>query len=268
MTPDETRVMSTDPLDDPVARQYERWVYPEPIADLPAWLEHNWQWFDPSHAHVLMWPDRPLVPGMDILVAGCGTNQAAVIAFTNPGARVLGIDVSRASLGHNRALADAHAMANLELLHLPIEQVGDLGRDFDLIISTGVLHHMADPAGGMSALGRCLRPEGVLALMLYARTGRVGVEMLQAAFRDMGLAQDDASVQVVRQVIDGLPPDHPVRAYPGIAPDLGSDAWTWWMQRDWCSRTGSSEPPTTPCPAGARRPMPPLRPCPSGASGR
>ena len=216
--------MTPGPLDDAVAQQYERWVYPEPIADLPAWLEHNWQWFDPSHAHVLMWPDRPRAPGMDILVAGCGTNQAAVIAFTNPGARVLGIDVSQASLGHNRALADAHAMANLELLQLPIEQVGDLGRDFDLIISTGVLHHMADPAEGMSALGRCLRADGVLAIMLYARTGRVGVEMLQAAFRDMGLAQDAASVRVVRQVIDGLPADHPVRAYLGIAPDLGSDA--------------------------------------------
>jgi hypothetical protein len=29
--------MTANPLDDAVSRQYERWVYPEPIADLPAW---------------------------------------------------------------------------------------------------------------------------------------------------------------------------------------------------------------------------------------
>ena len=30
--------MTTDPLADAVSRQYERWVYPEPIEDLPGWL--------------------------------------------------------------------------------------------------------------------------------------------------------------------------------------------------------------------------------------
>jgi hypothetical protein len=42
-----------NPLADVVSGQYERWVYPEPIRDLPAWLAGNWQWFDPSHAHRL-----------------------------------------------------------------------------------------------------------------------------------------------------------------------------------------------------------------------
>ena len=49
--------MTTDPLDDAVARQYQQWVYPEPILNLPAWLVDNWQWFDPSHAHRVMWRD-------------------------------------------------------------------------------------------------------------------------------------------------------------------------------------------------------------------
>ena len=70
--------MNVDPLADVVADQYQKWRYPEPILDLPGWLAGNWQWFDPSHAHRLFWPDQNVRPDLDILVAGCGTNQAAV----------------------------------------------------------------------------------------------------------------------------------------------------------------------------------------------
>jgi SAM-dependent methyltransferase len=216
--------VTSDPLSDAVSSQYQRWRYPEPIVDLPAWLENNWQWFDPSHSHRMFWPERDQVNGLDILVAGCGTNQAAVLAYTNPGARILAIDVSEPSLDHHRDLKRKYALENLELRLLPIEQAQSLGREFDLIISTGVLHHMADPAAGMSALAGCLRVDGVAAIMLYAHYGRIGVEMLQGVFKEMGLGQDEASVAVVREVLASLPQDHPVQSYLAIAPDLGSDA--------------------------------------------
>lgn len=216
--------MTTDPLGDVVSQQYEKWVYPSPIEDLDEWLQSRWQWFDPSHAHRLMWPDRDYRLGMDILVAGCGTHQAAVIAYTNPSARVVAIDVSSASLDHHRWLKDTHDLANLALHQLPIEDVASLDRDFDLIITTGVLHHMADPAAGMRALAECLRPEGVLAVMLYASYGRIGVQMMQAVFKDIGLQQDDASLTVVRDAISQVGPLHPLASYLQIAPDLADDA--------------------------------------------
>lgn len=212
------------PRSDVVAGQYERWVYPEPIRDLPAWLEHSWQWADPSHSHRLFWPDRETADDLDILVAGCGANQAAILAFTNPGSRVTGIDVSGPSLDHHRVLKDRYALDNLELELLPIEEVTTLGRDFDLIVSTGVLHHLADPVAGLAALGGCLRTDGVISLMLYARYGRLGVEMLQGVFRDVGLGQDGASVELVKDALAVLPDDHPLQSYLGIAPDLAYDA--------------------------------------------
>lgn len=212
------------PLDDVVAQQYERWMYPAPIFDLPAWLENHWQWFDPSHAHRLFWPDRSYPEGLDILVAGCGTNQAAVIAYTNPTARVVAIDVSDASLGHHRHLQKTYALDNLELHRLPIEEVASLDRDFDLIISTGVLHHLDDPQRGMDALAQCLRADGVLAVMLYATHGRIGVQMMQSVFSELGLGQDERAVDMVRAALPALDPAHPLVSYLGIAPDLDDDA--------------------------------------------
>ena len=216
--------MTDSPRADVVARQYEKWQYPEPIKNLETWLSNNWQWFDPSHAHRILWPDRPLQPDLDILIAGCGTNQAAVFAYTNRASKVVAIDVSQPSLDHSKYLKDKYALKNLELRLLPIEEAPTLEQKFDLIVSTGVLHHMAEPKVGMKALADCLKPDGVAAIMLYARYGRAGVELLQAIFRDLGLKQDEESLRIVKETIAALAPSHPVKSYISIAPDLQFDA--------------------------------------------
>ena len=216
--------MTISPLNDFVSAQYSRWTYPQPILDISIWAENNWQWFDPSHAHRMFWPDKDYKPDLDILVAGCGTNQAAIVAFNNPKAKIVAIDISQPSLDHHAYLKAKHSLKNLELRRLPIEDLQTLGCDFDLIISTGVLHHLASPETGMSALASCLRPDGVAAIMLYARFGRTGVEMLQSVFREMGLEQNETSLLMVREALKVLPQDHPLHGYLKLAPDLQYDA--------------------------------------------
>jgi SAM-dependent methyltransferase len=216
--------VNNDARADVVGRQYERWRYPHPIEDLEAWTVSHWEWFDPVHAHRILWPDQEYKPDLDILIAGCGTNQAAVFAFTNRAAKVVAVDISQSSLDHQQYLKDKHGLRNLELRLLPVQELSTLGLDFDLVVSTGVLHHMADPLAGMKALAGCLRRDGALAVMLYAKYGRIGVELLESVFRELGLRQDDASVQIVKDTISALPPDHPVQSYLKIARDLQSDA--------------------------------------------
>lgn len=216
--------MKNDPRADIVSRQYERWQYPAPIQDLEPWVQNNWQWYDPNHAQRILWPSKEYEPNLDILVAGCGTNQAAVFAYTNPAAKIVAVDISQPSLDHHVYLKKKHRLSNLELHLLPIEELPTLERDFDLIVSTGVLHHLADPTAGMNALAQCLRSDGAVALMLYAKYGRAGVEVLQSIFRDLGLGQDEASVRKVKDAIASLPAGHPVQSYLRVAPDLKFDA--------------------------------------------
>ena len=209
--------MTDNPRADVVSRQYERYRYPQPIQDLEAWLANNWEWFDPSHAHRVLWPDREYKPDLDILIAGCGTNQAAVFAFMNPDAKVVAVDISQPSLDHQQYLKDKHGLFNLELHRLPIEELPSLGLDFDLIVSTGVLHHLADPQAGMNAVAGCLRPDGAMGVMLYAKYGRIGIELLQADFRDLGLGQNESSIAMVRQTLSLLPAGHPVQQLSELA---------------------------------------------------
>jgi SAM-dependent methyltransferase len=216
--------LGTDPRNDVVARQYQQWLYPAPIRDLAEWSAGNFEWIDPVHAHRIYWPDREYNADMDILVAGCGTNQAACFAFTNPSAKVVATDVSQPSLDHQQYLKDKHGLKNLELHLLPIEDLAVLGLDFDLVVSTGVLHHMADPREGMAALASRLRRDGVVSAMVYGKYGRIGVDLLASVFNQLGLGQDGSSVKMVRDTIAVLPADHPVESYLKFAWDLRSDA--------------------------------------------
>jgi SAM-dependent methyltransferase len=206
-----------------VARQYQRWVYPPPIQDLDEWNATNFDWTDPVHAHRIYWPDREYPADLDILVAGCGANQAAYFAFTNPSAKIVAIDVSQPSLDHLQYLQDKHGLRNVELHLLPIEELSTLGLDFDLVVCSGVLHHLADPAKGMQALAGCLRRDGVASVMLYGKYGRIGVDLLASVFGELGLGQDDSSVQVVKETIPLLPADHPVLGFLKNSQDLNAD---------------------------------------------
>ncbi len=208
-----------------VARQYSAYVYPKPINDLAAAIAAGGvDVSDPRHFHLRYWPDRPYRPGMRILVAGCGTNQAAHLAFTNKGADVLGLDLSAPSIEHQQFLKARHGLSNLRLRQMDLRQVGDLGETFDLVVSTGVLHHLPDPVAGLRELGRVLSPEGAMHVMLYGRYARLGVYMMQEMFKRLRVGQSEADIAFVRQVLAALPRDHSLNWHRHRSGDLEHDA--------------------------------------------
>jgi SAM-dependent methyltransferase len=201
----------TNPL---VAQQYTEWTYPEPITDIAAWkAEGNHQICDPSLHHALLWPERPYSPDLCILVAGCGTSQAAILAHGNPAATVIGIDLSATSLEYSAALKEKHKLSNLELRQMDLHDAALIGQKFDLIYSTGVLHHLPNPQAGLERLRDVLADHGVMCLMLYGKYLRTGVYWIQEALRRMGIAQTKADIAFTRALIGSLPPWHAAQAY-------------------------------------------------------
>jgi SAM-dependent methyltransferase len=197
---------------DPVSEFYTRHPYPPPVANLDrardAWRDENRH----RAEYHLIWPRRPYRANLDILVAGCGTWQAAKYAVCRPDARVVGIDVSASSIEHTARLKQRYNLTNLELRWLALEHVGELGRSFDLIVCTGVLHHLADPDAGLCALRAGLRAGGALDLMVYAPYGRVGVYMLQDYCRRLRIATSDPEIRNLVATLQALPQSHPLVA--------------------------------------------------------
>tara|TARA_Y100000588_G_scaffold382309_1_gene469530 strand:- start:162 stop:2531 length:2370 start_codon:yes stop_codon:yes gene_type:complete len=113
---------------------------------------------------------------LDILVAGTGTGQHPIETATRMrNCRVLGIDLSIASLGYTARKIAELKISNIELLHGDILDINCLGRSFDMIESVGVLHHMGDPLKGLRMLTNCLKPGGVMRLGFYSEVARRSV---------------------------------------------------------------------------------------------
>jgi SAM-dependent methyltransferase len=163
----------------------------------------------------LFWPTRSDLAGLRVLDAGCGTGLSAVsIARDHPEMEVVGIDLSETSLGHAQALADRFGVgSNLQLRALPIEDVGALGKQFDYIIASGVIHHLESPVRGLRALAEVLTPTGGISLMVYGTYGRAGVYIVQDALRLVGAGADFPELAAMaRTLLKQLPPDHPFNA--------------------------------------------------------
>src|SRR5215216_4521852 len=123
---------------DPIREFYTSHPYPPPLQNLDR-ARDLWQDENVHRAEYhLLWPGQEYRADFDVLVAGCGTWQAAKFALTHPKARVVGIDVSPTSLQHTDNLKRQYSLTNLEARQLTIENVAELDQQFDLIVCTGV----------------------------------------------------------------------------------------------------------------------------------
>jgi 2-polyprenyl-3-methyl-5-hydroxy-6-metoxy-1,4-benzoquinol methylase len=203
-----------------VAAQYERYIYPPPLDDLSgAAARAKTERADPKYFSAHLWPEGRPRNNLRILSAGCGTSQAAHLAYNNPDCTVTGIDLSEGSLAHQRRLVERHGLKNIRLERRDILEIGRSDERFDLIVCTGVLHHMERPEDGLRALASALSPRGALYAMVYATARRAGVYVLQDLFRRLGVAQDESGIAFVRQVLKELPAHHYARWFlpePGV----------------------------------------------------
>jgi SAM-dependent methyltransferase len=195
---------------DPVSEFYTNHPYPTPLDNLDR-ARDLWQDQNVHRAEFhLFWPNKEYRPDLDVLVAGCGTWQSAKFALCHPAASVTGIDLSPTSLEHTEALKKKHELANLATRQLAIENAHKLDHEFDLIVCTGVLHHLVDPDAGLRSLRSVLKPDGAMYLMLYAPYGRTGVAMLQDYCRKLAIGTSEQEINDLTALLKALPQHHPL----------------------------------------------------------
>jgi 2-polyprenyl-3-methyl-5-hydroxy-6-metoxy-1,4-benzoquinol methylase len=229
MTQQEAKTSAKNDPADEVRAFYESHPYPAPLTDLD---RHREIYRNPDRRRalsLLLWPTEQPRANRKILVAGCGSSQAAIHALREPDARITAIDISETSLRYTRGLQRKYGLRNLKLRRLAIEQVEELGAKFDQIVCTGVLHHLRDPDLGLRSLRNVLMPNGAMHLMVYATYGRAGIYMMQEYCRLLGVSTTAEELRDLGITIGGLSSDHPIagvakRAKDFTQPDALADA--------------------------------------------
>jgi ubiquinone/menaquinone biosynthesis C-methylase UbiE len=157
--------------------------------------------------------------GKVILDAGCGSGyKCLLLAEANPGAKIVGIDLSEPSVEMARQRLKFHQFENTEFHAMLLEDLPSLGLQFDYINCDEVLYLLPDPVAGLQAMQAVLKPEGILRTNLHSSLQRAAFYRAQEMFKQMGLMDsnpEEFEMNLVREVMQAL--------HDGV--DLKSRAW-------------------------------------------
>jgi len=141
----------------------------------------------------------------DILIAGCGTGQQPIeTAQQYLRSRVLAIDLSLTSICYAKRKTVELGLTSIEYAQADILKLGTLNRHFDLIESSGVLHHLGDPWAGWRVLLSLLRPGGFMRLGFYSETARRDIVRGRTFIEQQGYGRNADDIRRCRQALIGL----------------------------------------------------------------
>lgn len=156
---------------------YPRWLHlPRPPARFDAGLMLKSRF---PHLGALL---RPVGP-MQILMPGVGTGRHALWAAARyDSVEITAVDLSLRSLGYAPQMAERYQINNVTFEQADILAISG---QYDRIECTGVLHHLKRPEKGFRRLASCLKPGGVIQVMVYAEANRKDIYRLRSAIKDV-----------------------------------------------------------------------------------
>lgn len=192
-----------DDVSEKVRAQYEENPYPR-------WsrIFAETQPLPVDHYIGMRFPGVPYKPlghrALDVLVAGCGTGQHAIQrALQFRSANILAIDLSLSSLSYAIRKTKELGLANLHYAQADILAL-ESGRTFDVVDSSGVLHHLKEPLTGWRRLAGLVRPGGLMHIGLYSATARRDINTARELLAKQGRDYSVAEVRRLRSEVASL----------------------------------------------------------------
>ncbi len=199
---------STDNLEK-IRQQFDQAPYPRtPLERSPDNDPYLLYTHSLTTAHYLR--HREVISTQDklILDAGCGTGYTSlVLAAANPGAKVVGIDISTVSIDLAQKRAAFHGYENVEFHTLGIDELAQLGLAFDYINCDEVLYLLPDTQLGLTMMRSHLNPQGIIRTNLHSYYQRQDYFQAQELFKLMGLqdrSPQQQEIEMVRGTMAGL----------------------------------------------------------------
>ena len=136
-----------------------------------------------------------------ILIAGCGTGQHSIETasrFSN--CHVTAVDLSLASLAYAQRKSTELGFTNIEYLQADILKLHQLSKEFDIIESVGVLHHMDEPMAGWRVLVDLLKPGGLMKIGLYSELARQHIVKARREIASLGIGTSATEIRNFREL--------------------------------------------------------------------
>jgi len=126
--------------------------------------------------------DRAIPRDARIAEIGCGTGHTSL--YLASGNRlIVGADLARESLTLAAAAARRFGLDRVQFVETDLLAAGLRPGAFDVVYSSGVLHHTPNPRAAFARLARLARPGGMIVLGLYNAFARLPMRMRRVVAR-------------------------------------------------------------------------------------
>jgi 2-polyprenyl-3-methyl-5-hydroxy-6-metoxy-1,4-benzoquinol methylase len=193
-------------LQDKIRQQFDSVPYPNvpaeqaPKHDANALYIHNLN--TPFYLRNQTLVDSDEVTILDI---GCGSGyKTLLLAEANPGATIVGIDLSEKSLELAQQRLTHYGFTQTQFHTLPLEHVTQLGLEFDYINCDEVLYLVPDLVQALKSMKAVLKPRGILRSNLHSLYQRQHFFRAQELFTLMGLMQGNPAETEINTVLETL----------------------------------------------------------------
>jgi SAM-dependent methyltransferase len=129
--------------------------------------------------------DEAIAGDARIVDVGCGTGQMSLF-LARADRLVVGADLTRASLRLGAAAARRFGLDRVLFVETDLQRPGLAAGAFDVVFSSGTLHHTPDPSGSFARLARLARPGGTVVLGIYNAIARLPLRLRRGIARLSG----------------------------------------------------------------------------------
>jgi SAM-dependent methyltransferase len=126
--------------------------------------------------------DRAIPADARIADIGCGTGQMSLyLARTDR--VIVAADLSRAALTLGAGAARRYGVERVQFVEADLRRPGLKPGAFDVVFSSGVLHHTPHPRAAFGALTELARPGGIVVVGVYNAVARIPLRIRRAVAR-------------------------------------------------------------------------------------
>ena len=143
-----------------------------PFPDYPPRASLSWLRARAERSEFARLIDRAIPADARVLEIGCGTGQMSLY-LAHAHRVVVGADLTRASLKLGAAAARRFHLDKVQFIETDLHCPGIREGSFDVVYSSGVLHHTPDPRAAFARIVHLVRPGGMIVLGLYNAFARI-----------------------------------------------------------------------------------------------
>jgi SAM-dependent methyltransferase len=143
-----------------------------PFPDYPRRATLSWLRRRAERSEFAKLIDRAIPGDARIVEIGCGTGQMSLY-LASANRIVIGADLTRASLRLGVDAARRFDLDQVQFIETDLHHPGLRAGAFDVVYSSGVLHHTPDPRAAFASIVRLARPGGMIVVGVYNAFARI-----------------------------------------------------------------------------------------------